>query len=391
MVPAWFKRSLLNLWRKPFRTMLVAAFLALVVGLFTVMATVNRLAAERFAELEGTLETTIDIRPTGSLGLGGARSRPLPFALEGEVRGMEPNLRVSPYLIRRVFADDRAEFYVGAKPGAPLLAVGDPEPMDARLVVGRMFLPEDAGRRVTVVGLDLARSRGIEPRAFDGQAYVEIEGQRWQVIGLFDGGTGFTNAQAFLPFESMRETFAAEGLSRLVVRAPSTRRAWVLADVLKDRLAGQADVVTNRPAVMLAQASLAGISGATGMGAVVFFVAGALVVMGAMVLAFRDQQREIGIEKALGASNAAIARRLLAEAVLLSALGGVGGLGIAWVGLSLYARSWTSIKFGIVQAPLSPLTVAVILLACVSLGALGSLYPVAKSRRLDPVAILREE
>ena len=147
----------------------------------------------------------------------------------------------------------------------------------------------------------------------------------------------------------------------------------------------------NQPAVLLAQASLAGISGTTGMGAALFFVAGALVVMGAMMLAFRDQRREIGIEKALGASNAVIARRLLAESLLLSFLGSFGGLGIAWIGLSIYARSWTSIKFGLVQAPLSPLTLAVILLASLALGALGSLYPVARSRRLDPVEILREE
>lgn len=387
----WIKRGLLNLWRKPFRTALVVVFLALVVGLFTVMATVNRLAADRFAELEGTLETTIDIRPIGSLGLGGARSRPLPFALESEVRGMEPNLRVYPYLIRRIFTDDRAEFYVGARPGTPLLAVGDPEPMDRRLLAGRTLLPEDAGRRVAVVGLDLARSRGIDPQALDQRASVEFGGQSWRVIGVFDGGAGFTNAQAFLPFEAMRRVLAAKGLSRLVVEAPSTRRAWALADTLRDRLAGQADVVTNRPAVALAQASLAGISGATGLGAVVFFLAGALVVVGAMVLAFRDQRREIGIEKALGASNGAIARRLLAESVLLSALGGVGGVGIAWLGLSIYARSWTSIKFGLVQAPLSPLAVGVIFLACLALGALGSLYPVIRSRGLDPVVILREE
>jgi putative ABC transport system permease protein len=189
----------------------------------------------------------------------------------------------------------------------------------------------------------------------------------------------------------MREEFSAEGLSRLVVRAASARQAWTLAKELSERLAGQADVVTNRPAVLLAQASLAGISGATGMGAAVFFAAGALVVMGAMMLAFRDQRREIGIEKALGASDAAIARRLVVESILLTALGGLGGLGIAWIGLSVYARSWTSIKFGLVETPLSPLTIGVILLASLALGALGSLYPVARSRRLDPVAILREE
>ncbi len=390
-MPPWVKRSFLNLWRRPFRTALVVVFLALVVGLFTVMATVNRLVAERFAELEGSLESTIDVRPIGSLGLGGARSRPLRFALEQEIKAMGSDLRVNPYLIRRDFEEDRTVFYVGVRPGAPLLAVGDPEPMDRRLVAGRALLPEDAARRVAVLGLDLARGRGIDPQTFDGQAQLEIAGRSWQVIGLFDGGNGFTNAQAFLPFESMRRAFEAEGVSRVVIRAPSATRAASLADTLRATLAGQADVVTNRPAVRAAQGFLAGIAGATRFGAAVFLFAGALVVLGAMVLAFREQQREIGVEKALGASDSAIARRLLTESLLLSALGGLGGLGVAWLGLSVYARSWTSIKFGLVQAPLSPLTVAVIFLACLLLGAVGSLYPIARSRRLDPVAILREE
>ncbi len=100
-MPAWFKRSFFNLWRKPFRTVLVALFLSLVVGLFTVMATVNRLASERFAELEGALESTIDVRPIGSLGLGGRRSRPLPFGLEDDIKAMGSDLRVDGYLIAR--------------------------------------------------------------------------------------------------------------------------------------------------------------------------------------------------------------------------------------------------------------------------------------------------
>ncbi len=387
----WIKRSLLNLWRKPFRTVLVAVFLALVVGLFTVMATINRLAARQFAELEGTLETTVEIRPIGSLGLGGRRTKPLPFELESEIRETSADLRVDPYLIHREFREDRTEFYVGVRPGSPLLAVGDPEAMGRRMIAGRVFSPEESNGRLAVVGVDLARRQGIEPQGFDGRSRILINDQSWRVIGLFDGRSGFTNAQAFLPFEAMREEFSAEGLSRLVVRAASARQAWTLAKELSERLAGQADVVTNRPAVLLAQASLAGISGATGMGAAVFFAAGALVVMGAMMLAFRDQRREIGIEKALGASDAAIARRLVVESILLTALGGIGGLGIAWIGLSVYARSWTSIKFGLVETPLSPLTIGVILLASLALGALGSLYPVARSRRLDPVAILREE
>jgi len=58
-MPTWLKHSFFNIWRKPFRTGPVVLFLAIVVGLFTVMATVNRLAAGQFATLEGALESTI--------------------------------------------------------------------------------------------------------------------------------------------------------------------------------------------------------------------------------------------------------------------------------------------------------------------------------------------
>lgn len=391
MRSSFLKRSVLNLWRKPFRTLLVVIFLGLVVGLFTVMGTVNRLAARQFAELEGRLQTAIDIRPLGSLGLGGRRSRPLPFELERELGASSPDVRVAPYLIYRELDVDTAQFYVGVRPGSPLLAVGDAEPLNNRIIAGRLFAPQDQNQRVAIIGSDLARRHGIDPRALGRATNLQIRGEEWGVIGVFDGKNGFTNLQAFLPFEAMRREFSATGLSRVVLHAASTRQAWALAEELRNKLGDQADVVTNRPAVQQAQAFLAGVSGAAGFGATVFFVAGVLVIMGAMVLVFRDQQREVGIEKALGASNAMIARRFLVESLLLSTFGSLLGAGVAWIGLSVYARSWTSIKFGLVETPLSPLTIGVIVLACLAIGALGSLYPVVRSRNIDPIAILREE
>lgn len=390
-MPTWLKRSLFNIWRKPFRTGLVVLFLAIVVGLFTVMATVNRLAAGQFAALEGALESTIDVRPVGSLGLGGSRSKPLPFDLVAEIRQMGNGLRVDPYLIRREFQGETTIFYVGVQLGAPLLAVGDPEPMDARIVAGRTFGSDDGDAPLAVVGLDVARQFGIDSQELGQNATLAIKGRDWRVIGIFDGGNGFTNGQVFLTLDAMREAFQAQGLSRVVIQAPSAVKGAAIAERLAQRLAGQADVVTNKPAVALARASLAGISGATQTGALVFFIAGALVIMGAMVLTFRDQHREIGIEKALGASNGILARRLLTESVLLSVCGGLGGLVVAWLGLSVYARSWTSIKFGLIESPLSLTAAVSILIACVALGAIGSLYPILRSRRLDPLTILREE
>ncbi len=390
-MPTWLKHSFYNVWRKPFRTGLVVLFLSLVVGLFTVMATVNYLAGKQFEALEGNLESTIELRPIGSLGLGGTRSQPLPFALVDEIQQMGAALRINPYLIRREFQGETTTFFVGTPPSAPLLAVGDPEPMDGRIIAGRVFDITDGDTSLAVIGLEVASRYGIEAQQLGQDTKLNIKGRDWRVIGIFDGGNGFTNNQVFLSMTAMRDAFQAQGLSRVVIQAPSAARGIEIAEQLAIRLSGQADVVTNRPAVALAQASLAGIGGATRTGAFVFFMVGALVVMGAMVLTFRDQLHEIGIEKALGASNAVLARRLLTESVLLTASGGLGGLVVAWFGLSIYARSWTSIKFGLIESPLSLPAAISILLVCIALGALGSLYPILRSRHLDPLTILREE
>ncbi|MCH7555406.1 MAG: ATP-binding cassette domain-containing protein [Proteobacteria bacterium] len=177
-MPSWLKRSLLNLWRKPFRTGLVAAFLALVVGLFTVMATVNRLAAERFAELEGALETIIDIRPIGSLALGGAGSRPLPFALEDEVRGMEPNPRVSPYLIHRVFAGEQQRVAIArALINRPALVLAD-EPTGN--------LDTETGAAIVEVLTSLAGEQTVIIATHD----ERIAGAAGRIIHLSDGRIG---------------------------------------------------------------------------------------------------------------------------------------------------------------------------------------------------------
>ena len=180
-MPTWFKRSIYNVWRKPFRTGLVTLFLALVVGLFTVMATVNRLAAGQFAALEGALVSTIEVRPAGSLGLGGVRSRPLPFALVDEIREMEPGLRVDPYLIRREFEGETTTFYVGALPGSPLLAVGDPEPMERRIIAGRTFISDDRDTPMAVIGLEVARRFGIEVQQLEPSTNISVRGQDWRV------------------------------------------------------------------------------------------------------------------------------------------------------------------------------------------------------------------
>jgi len=99
-----------------------------------------------------------------------------------------------------------------------------------------------------------------------------------------------------------------------------------------------------------------------------------------------ERQKEVGLMKALGASNSLVGAFFLGEQVLLALLG--GGLGYA-VGV-LLAR-WLSTSIFGVTAPdrviLLPVTLALALLVAV----IGSILPLRRAARFDPAPILRGE
>lgn len=390
-MPRILRRAIRNLLRKPFRTCLVILFVSITVGMFAVMATVSRLTSLRFQELERNLESRFEIRPKGSLGLGGSRSRPLPFGLVRQIQSLAPDVQIEPYLIRRKFQEESTLFFVGHRPGTPMRAVGELEPLNSRMVSGRRFRKGDDGESLTILGADLASQLGLKLDSLKGTESVKLLGVNWKVVGIFNSGNGFSNLQAFFPLDAMTKSVRAKGYSKIMVRASSAARGWEVAIQLQKALRERADVITNQDAVQLVQATLGGVAAASQSGAAVFFAAAGLVVFGAMVLHFREQVREVGVEKALGASNLMIAGRLALESLMLSLASGSGGLLLSILGLSIYSRSWTSIKFDIVESPLSALLIGILIAGCLLLGAFGSLYPIVRCRRLNPAEILRDE
>ncbi len=74
-------RSIRNIGRKKFRMSLVLIFLSLIIGLLVIMVQISATSSQKYAELETRIENTIELRPVGSLGVGGVRIRTL-----GEIR-----------------------------------------------------------------------------------------------------------------------------------------------------------------------------------------------------------------------------------------------------------------------------------------------------------------
>ena len=113
-------------------------------------------------------------------------------------------------------------------------------------------------------------------------------------------------------------------------------------------------------------------------------IVGAVVIMNIMLVAVTERTKEIGIRKALGASQSDILRQFLFEAATLSAIGGTIGL--------ILAKLLGMIVSAFVLQTIIPLWSAIVAIGvCAIVGILAGLFPAWKAARLDPIEALRAD
>jgi putative ABC transport system permease protein len=114
-------------------------------------------------------------------------------------------------------------------------------------------------------------------------------------------------------------------------------------------------------------------------------VVGGIVIMNVMLVSVTERTREIGVRRALGATQKDILRQFLTESLLQCLIGGVVGIGIGF-GCATALRNFTSFP-----ASVKP-WVAVLGVGLSSvIGLFFGIYPANKAARLDPVNALRKE
>jgi len=119
-----------------------------------------------------------------------------------------------------------------------------------------------------------------------------------------------------------------------------------------------------------------------GLGAVALLVGG-VGIANVMVISVLERRAEIGLRRALGATKRHVAVQFLGEALLLSAVGGVGGVALGWGVTSIYAgiRGWNTL--------IPPIAIAGGIAAALVIGAIAGLYPAIRAARLSPTEALR--
>jgi len=122
----------------------------------------------------------------------------------------------------------------------------------------------------------------------------------------------------------------------------------------------------------------------------------ALGIVNTLVMAILERRREIGIMKAIGASDGDVKKLFLAEAAVMGLLGGMLGVALGWVigrlinaGTNFYLRRQNLPSENLWAVPWWLVGGAIAFAIVISM--ISGLYPAARAAKLDPVQALRYE
>ena len=116
---------------------------------------------------------------------------------------------------------------------------------------------------------------------------------------------------------------------------------------------------------------------------VISLIVGGIGVMNIMLVSVTERTREIGIRKSIGAKTGAIMTQFLAEAAILTLLGGIVGI---ILGIIMATIICTLIGFDVIITPSSVVGAA---LFSVLIGLFFGLYPARKAAKMKPIDALR--
>lgn len=266
---------------------------------------------------------------------------------------------------------------------------------------------DDAQKRPVIVLGDEARRLLFPGRPAIGSTIL-INGIRFEVIGTLlpvgHGDNNTLNLRMFVPFNTMNQYFpptvnVKDSISFLNYQ-PRSRDLHEMAklevhktiarnhgfDYRSQDAFDEWDTIRTVDNVGKIFDAMNAFLGSVGL---VTLALGAIGIINIMLVAVADRTREIGLRKAIGATNGSIMFQFFVEGAFLTLLS--GGIGMGCAAALMAALSKLPSPPGFDPPKLVPMTAALAIMALAIAGVAAGLYPARRAAMLQPVEALRKE
>ena len=256
-----------------------------------------------------------------------------------------------------------------------------PPTVGASIAKGTWLNTATARYPAVVLGAKAAKTLGNVPTVY-------IDGRRYEVIGVLNNVAlapeldtavliGWPAAKTYVGFDGHATTIYTRSVESQV---ENVRK--VLAATTNPESPIAVKVTVPSPILKAKQATKQSFNALLlGLGAVALLVGG-IGVANTMVISVLERRAEIGLRRSLGATRGQIRTQFVTESLLLSLLGGTGGVVVGFAVTAVYAvvQNWPTV------VPLWAVLGGIG--ATLAIGAIAGLYPAIRAARLAPTEAL---
>lgn len=266
------------------------------------------------------------------------------------------------------------------------------------LAFGRWLKKSDVDNNTYVVVLNAYAATQLIGRTSCVGESIALNGKKYEIVGVLKEEENSLSSEsnerleAYIPYTSLTRLadnvlyvtsfYAASADEKSMDAAENT-----LTQKMLERFGNDEDAFTivNQSAVMETMQSVTNtLAWMLGGIAAISLVVGGIGIMNIMLVSVTERTKEIGIRKAIGAGRGSIMAQFLIEALMISLMGCLIGLGLSAVILKIVSFFVTDMSFSI-----SPQVVAVAVGFSAFIGVAFGIYPANKAARKHPIDALR--
>ena len=227
---------------------------------------------------------------------------------------------------------------------------------------------------------------------------IKIDGKNFKVIGTIKpvGSSFFTNPDntVYIPITNAQHNlYGVDTIDSISAKVESEELIDAATEETTEILRRQHNILPGEPddfgisgnTQILEMASTVSSTLSIALGGIagIALLVGGIGIMNIMFVSVTERTREIGIRKAIGAKNRDIMIQFLTESVILSVLGGILGIGFA------YLLSW--MLGGLISSIITATPIILALSFSTAIGLIFGILPAMRAARLNPVDSLRYE